>query len=294
LSNVTNFYDIVLPSEGVLRTRRRNIQKNLTAKSKKVSCLSVFIREPIRVRSAHMTAEGTMKTAIRHTSAFALVALLLSQSNPKVFAQGEGNSTVNCDAGGADCAGGDPATRAGADQRRCRSWDPRSRRHPVREQGRRSRSRGRRCSPRRSQPRTITNSTFRNNLHGIQTIESSGAFLQGNTFEANAVAGLAISHSSSAIVDTNTFLDNVVGLAVEPNASILLRHNTVTGNTSVGVLVRRNGFLETVNPANAFASNGTDVQCFERGIIDASNGPQQPGGGTVDADTSCLIIGTMY
>jgi len=43
-----------------------------------------------------------MKTAIRHTSAFALVALLLSQGNPKVFAQSEGNSTVNCDAGGAN------------------------------------------------------------------------------------------------------------------------------------------------------------------------------------------------
>ena len=288
-----------------------------------------------------------MKTAIRHTSAFALVALLLSQSNPKVFAQGEGNTTVNCDAGGANLQTKLNNASAGA-----RVWvtgacsqgpytiskdvslaafgpngatlSAPNGRHVLIVQGATLRLEqvqinggagagilvhggtlfANRVVVQGAEEEgvrlgvhshgTITNSTFRNNLHGIQTTESSGAFLQGNTFEANAVAGLAISHSSSAIVDTNTFLDNVVGLAVESNASILLQHNTVTGNTSVGVLVRRNGFLETVNPANAFASNGTDVQCFERGIIDASYGPQQPGGGTVDADTSCLIIGTMF
>ena len=289
-----------------------------------------------------------MKTAIRHTSAFALVALLLCQGNPKVFAQSEGNSTVNCDAGGANlqtklnnassgatvwvtgtCSQG-PYTISkdislvafgpnGA------TLSAPNGRHVLIVQGATLRLEevqinggagagilvhggtlfANRIVVQGAEEEgvrlgvhshgTITNSTFRNNrFHGIETTESSAAFLQGNTFEANAVTGLDVNRSSSAIVDTNTFLDNAIGVAVESNASILLLHNTVSGNSSVGVIVRQNGFLDTVDPANAFTSNGIDVRCVERGMIDASDGPQQPGGGTVDADASCLIIGTVF
>ena len=40
-----------------------------------------------------------MKTAIRLGSAFVLVTLLLTFPNPRVFAQGSGNSTVHCGTG---------------------------------------------------------------------------------------------------------------------------------------------------------------------------------------------------
>ncbi|HEU5257968.1 MAG TPA: right-handed parallel beta-helix repeat-containing protein [Vicinamibacterales bacterium] len=289
-----------------------------------------------------------MKTAIRHKSAVAMLALLLSSAHPKVFAQGEGNSTVNCDAGGANlqtkldnassgatvwvtgtCARGPytiskniSLTGFGTDGATLSAPNGT---HVLIVQGAILRLQDVRINGGAGSGilvhggqlfanrivvegaadhgvrlgvhshGTITNSTFRNNLFGIETAESSGAFLQGNTLEANRIAGLSVVRSSSAIVDGNTIKDNTVaGVVVDSNGSITLKNNSVTGNLSVGVLARRNGFLNTVTPANAFASNGTDVQCFERAIIDASDGPQQPGGGTVDADTSCLIIGTMF
>ena len=141
---------------------------------------------------------------------------------------------------------------------------------------------------------TITNSTFRSNSFGINATESSAGIFQGNLFEANAVAGLAVQLSGSAIVERNTIRDNsVVGMIVESNASVLLLNNTMSCHP-VGLLVRRNGFVDTVNPANTFSSNGTDVQCFERGIIDAVDGPQQPPAGTLATDASCLIIGSVF
>ena len=42
-----------------------------------------------------------MKAAMRHTTVF-VVFLLLGATSPRIFAQGEGNSTVNCGAGGAE------------------------------------------------------------------------------------------------------------------------------------------------------------------------------------------------
>jgi parallel beta-helix repeat protein len=289
-----------------------------------------------------------MKPAMRHTSAFVLVALLLGATGPRIFAQGEGNSTVNCGAGGADlqtrlnnassgstvwvtgtCAQGPYSVpkdvtliafgTGGA------TLSAPNGTHVLIVQGATLRLEGVRINGGDGSGivvhggtlfankivvegaaedgvrlgvhshGTITNSTLRGNLFGIETTESSAAFLSGNNLEANTIAGLAVNYSSSAIVDGNTIRNNgISGLVVESNGSTHLKNNTVTGNASVGVLVRRNGFLHTVNPANVFASNGTDVQCFERGIIDALHGPQQPGSGTVDADASCLIIGTVF
>ena len=143
---------------------------------------------------------------------------------------------------------------------------------------------------------TITNSTIRHNGdHGIEITESSGAFLQGNTIEQNAVVGISVNRSGSAIVDGNTIRNNSVsGIAVESNASSLLQNNTISNNGGSGLLVRRNGFVDTVNPPNTFSGNGTDVQCFERGILDAVDGPQQPAAGTFNTDGSCLIIGSVF
>jgi parallel beta-helix repeat protein len=142
---------------------------------------------------------------------------------------------------------------------------------------------------------TITNSAFRNNVgFGIQVTESSGAFLQGNTLEQNAI-GISVDRSSSAIVDGNTIRNNTVkGVIVESNASILLLNNSISNNAGGGLLVRRNGFVDTVNPPNTFSGNGIDVECLERGIVDAVDGPQQPATGAFNTDGLCLIIGTVF
>lgn len=288
-----------------------------------------------------------MRRTIRYTPAFVLAALVLNASTARVFAQSEGNSTVNCGAGGADlqtrlnnassgatvwvsgtCAQG-PYTVSknvtlvafgpnGA------TLSATSGEHVLIVQGTELHLEGVRINGGKDgilvhggtlfanniivegaaasgvrlgvhSHGTITNSTLRGNLFGIETIESSGAILSGNTLEANSVAGVAVTHSSSAIVDGNIIRDNnVAGVFVESNGSIALRNNTVTGNGSVGVFVRRNGFLNTVSPGNTFTSNGTDVQCFERGILDVTAGPQQPGSGTVSTDASCLLIGSVF
>jgi len=289
-----------------------------------------------------------MKTAIRLTSACAVVALLLSQTNPKVFAQGDGNSTVNCDAGGVNLQTKLNNASAGATvwvtgtcsqgpytiskDVSLAAYGPNGAtlsapngRHVLIVQGATVRLEevqinggagagilvhggtlfANRIVVQGAEEEgvrlgvhshgTMTNSTFRNNRHGFETTESSGAFLQGNVFESNGVAGLAVNRSSSAIVEANTFKDNAFGVAVESNGSILLRQNAITGNTSAGVIVRQNGFLDTVDPPKAFTSNGRDVRCLERGMIDATDGPQQPNGaGTVNADFTCLITGTLF
>jgi len=288
-----------------------------------------------------------MKAAMRHTTVF-VVFLLLGATSPRIFAQGEGNSTVNCGAGGADlqtklnnassgstvwvtgtCAQGPysvsrEVTLAAYGTSGATLAAPNGT-HVLIVQGATLRLEGVRIQGGAgsgilvhggtlvannilvegavedgvrlgvNSHGTITDSTLRGNLFGIETSESSAAFLFGNILEANTVSGLAVTHSGSAIVDGNTIRNNhITGVVVESNGSLHLKNNTVAGNVSAGVLVRRNGFVNTVNPANTFASNGTDVQCFERGIIDATNGPQQPAGGTVSADSSCLIVGTAF
>ena len=288
-----------------------------------------------------------MRRALRYTPAFVLAAVVLNATAPKVLAQGEGNSTVNCGAGGADlqtrlnnvssgatvwvtgtCAQGPytvsknvtlvafgpngatlsapngahvlivQGTVLGLEGVRIAGGQDGILVHGGTLFANNIHVEGASASGVRvgvHSHASITNSTFRGNLFGIETIESSGAFLSGNRLEANTVAGLSVSHSASAIVDGNIIRDNsVAGVVVESNGSIALKNNTLTGNGSVGVLVRRNGFLNSVSPANTLGSNGTDVQCIERGIIDATDGPQQPGSGTFNADSSCLLIGSVF
>lgn len=138
-------------------------------------------------------------------------------------------------------------------------------------------------------------SVFSNNgVFGIGVSGSSAVNLNHTTIENNGHDGLLVQMSSHANTSHNTIDGNGVGIEITSNASIFLVDSTITNNTNVGVFATRQGYVQGAGAPSTFGNNGTDVLCTDRGILGFDSGPQLPATGTIVADGTCIIKGSVF
>ena len=133
-----------------------------------------------------------------------------------------------------------------------------------------------------------------NGGNGIAITLASGANVSNTTIQNNGNTGIVVSMSSSATIQNSVIDGNRLGIEVNNNSAIFHVFNTITGNTEVGLIVLRHGYVQGAGDPSTFGNNGVDVRCIQGGILAFFSGPQLPTAGTSDGDGTCLIFDPIF
>ena len=129
----------------------------------------------------------------------------------------------------------------------------------------------------------------------INIADTSYAWILNSEMYGNG-AGLQVTQTAAAWLENSNVHDNNIGVITALFSGLSLAGNTITNNTSSGVVVAAGNSYGNVilrGTPNTIESNGTDVTCGAGGVVDAQL-VQESTTGTTFLDDDCRVGGTIF